>query len=94
MSGFVFAFVQQKLVWDSLGSHLSPMQCSFFSSFIKFKIGPIPGGGEEGRGKKEIQKGCFQLMCSATDVRGELFFSLSVKHCDIGRVGLVVKFLY
>ena len=31
ISGFVFAIVQQKLVWDSLGSHLSPMQCRVFS---------------------------------------------------------------
>lgn len=51
ISGFVFDIVQHKLVWDSLGSHLSPMQC--FSSFIKFKIGPIPGGEEDGRGGRE-----------------------------------------
>lgn len=32
------------------------MQCRVFSSFIKFKIGPIPGGEEEGRGKERDRK--------------------------------------
>lgn len=34
VSGFVFSCCTTKLVWDSLGSHLSSMQCNVF---IKFK---------------------------------------------------------
>lgn len=38
-----FFIVQHKLVWESLGPHLCYMQLGVFFSFIKFKIGPVPG---------------------------------------------------
>lgn len=36
------------MVWDSLGSHLSYVQCSVPYILIKFKLEPYPGEENEG----------------------------------------------
>lgn len=69
ISGVVFfAFVQQKLVWDSLGSH------RVFSPFIKFKTRPIPGGDEEGRRRESHKKAASSYSASHRRKGGELIF--------------------